>query len=63
MSKQPNVRWNESARVFFVDFGNARFAVTPKAAFDLADALIRGVGEKIKDGTVRITDDAGGAGQ
>jgi hypothetical protein len=33
------IRWIPAAGAFFVDFGNARFALSPTAAILLADGL------------------------
>lgn len=44
------VRWCETHGVFLVDFGNARFSATPKAAADLCVALRKAL-DDIAQGT------------
>jgi hypothetical protein len=39
MTMPPVIRWNEQAGMFFVDFGNVHFAVTPEDADMLSSSL------------------------
>jgi hypothetical protein len=36
---KPDIRWNDGAKVFLVDYGNVHMALTKTAAVILADAL------------------------